>query len=77
MAKTIHLELFANLKPHTPESADALPIENDMTIEDILNQLNIPRLKSLLITIDNKRVDKSYSLAGGEHIKIFPPMRGG
>jgi sulfur carrier protein ThiS len=77
MAKTIHLELFANLKTHMPESADAFPIETGVTIEDILNQLNIPHLKSLLITIDKKRVNKDYSLNGGEHIKIFPPMRGG
>jgi sulfur-carrier protein len=77
MAKTIHLELFANLKTHMPESADAFPIETGMTIKDILDQLNIPHLKSLLITIDKKRVNKDYSLNGGEHIKIFPPMRGG
>ena len=77
MAKTIHLELFANLKIYTPESANAYPVESGTTLESILDQLNIPHLKSLLITIDKKRVDKSYSIVGGEHIRVFPPMRGG
>ena len=77
MATTINLELFANLKVHTPESADVYPVEMGTTIENILDQLKVPHLKSLLITIDKKRVDKNYSIVGGEHIKIFPPMRGG
>jgi len=77
MATTIHLELLANLKIHAPESAEAYPVQSGTSIENILDQLNIPHLKSLLITIDKKRVDKSYSIVGGEHIKIFPPMRGG
>lgn len=77
MATTIHLELFANLKIHAPDSADTYPVESGTSLENILTQLNIPNLKSLLITIDGKRVDKSYSIVGGEHIKIFPPMRGG
>ncbi len=77
MAKTINLDLYANLKVYSPNSPEKFAIEKGTTILDVLRELKIPNRKSLLIIINEKRVDMNQVLVGGEKIKILPPMRGG
>jgi molybdopterin converting factor small subunit len=73
----IQLKLFAGLAPFTPEDADRVPIEPGVSVEGVLQQLNIPSVKAHLIFINGVKRSLDARLDGGERVGIFPPVAGG
>lgn len=73
----IHLRLFATLRAHTPDNADAFPVAPGATVGDIVAQLKIPPKEAKLIFINGVRQDMATPLANGDQVGIFPPVGGG
>lgn len=73
----IQLKLFAGLAPFTPEDADRVPIEPGVSVEGLLQRLNIPSVKAHLIFINGVKRSLDARLDGGERVGIFPPVAGG
>ena len=77
MKTYIQIKLFANLQQFMPDSADNFAIEAGSTIQNLLEQLEVPPAKAKLIFIDGIKADLSKTLNGGERVGIFPPVAGG
>lgn len=77
MKAHIQIKLFASLQRFTPASADNYAIEAGITIQNVLDQLDIPQEKAKLIFIDGIKADLNTALNGGERVGIFPPVGGG
>jgi len=77
METQINLKLFASLQQFMPASADNYTIEAGVTIQRLLEQLEIPQDKAKLIFINGVKSDLSTALNGGERVGIFPPVGGG
>ena len=52
MKSHIQLKLFASLQELTPPSPDEYPIDAGLSIQDLLEQLNIPPEKAKLIFVN-------------------------
>ncbi len=74
---SIQLKLFAGLTPYTPDNADHIPIEPGVTVEDLLQQFDVPTAKAHLIFINGVKKTLQTALSGGERVGIFPPVAGG
>lgn len=77
METFVQLKLFATLNRYSPPLADRYPIQSGMTVEHLMNQLQIPLDQAKLIFIDGIKSDLDSLLQGGERIGIFPPVGGG
>ena len=73
----IQLKLFAGLAEFTPRHSDRVPIEPGISVENLLQQLNIPSVKAHLIFINGVKRALDTPLTGGERVGIFPPVAGG
>lgn len=73
----IQLKLFAGLADFTPDDADRVPIEPGISVETVLQRLNIPSIKAHLIFINGVKRSLDTPLNGGERVGIFPPVAGG
>ena len=77
MKTHIQIKLFASLQQFMPDSADNFAIEAGTTIQNLLDQLEVPPAKAKLIFIDGVKGDLNKTLNGGERVGIFPPVAGG
>ena len=77
MTPHIQIKLFASLQEFTPPSSDEYPIDAGLSIQSLLEQLNIPPEKAKLIFVNGVKADLTRSLTGGERVGIFPPVGGG
>ena len=77
MKAQINIKLFATLQQFMPASADSYTIEAGTTIQNLLDQLEIPQYKAKIIFINGVKADLSTALNGGERVGIFPPVGGG
>lgn len=77
MEATIDLRLFATLGVHLPENASRLPIEEGMTISQLLRQIPLAESEAKLIFVNGARADLKTRLHGGDRVGIFPPVGGG
>ncbi len=73
----IQLKLFASLASFTPADADRVPIQPGVSVEGVLQLLNIPSVKAHLIFINGVKRSLDARLDGGERVGIFPPVAGG
>ena len=73
----IQLKLFAGLADLTPEDSDRLPIEPGISVQDLLQRLEIPSAKAHLIFVNGVKRSLDTPLTGGERVGIFPPVAGG
>ena len=73
----IQLKLFAGLADFSPENADRLPIEPGISVQGLLQRLNIPSIKAHLVFVNGIKRSLDTPLAGGERVGIFPPVAGG
>ena len=60
-----------------PASADNYTIEAGVTVQRLLDHLEIPPGKAKLIFINGVKADFNTALNGGERVGIFPPVGGG
>jgi len=77
MKSHIQIKLFASLQEFTPPSSDKYPLDAGLTIQSLLEQLNVPPEKAKLIFINGVKADLTATLKGGERVGIFPPVGGG
>ena len=77
MTSHIQIKLFASLQEFTPPSSDEYPIDAGLSIQSLLEKLNIPPEKAKLIFVNGVKADLTQSLSGGERVGIFPPVGGG
>lgn len=77
MATHIKLKLYATLQEFLPPEGEDYPILSGLTVQELLDQLNLPSEKAKLIFIDGIKADLSARLIGGERVGIFPPVGGG
>ena len=77
MKAHIQIKLFASLQEFTPSSSDKYQIDKGVTIDSLLEQLNVPQEKAKLIFVDGVKADLTATLTGGERVGIFPPVGGG
>jgi sulfur-carrier protein len=77
MTSHIQIKLFASLQEFTPPSSDEYPIDTGISIQSLLEQLNIPPEKAKLIFVNGVKANLTESLTGGERVGIFPPVGGG
>lgn len=73
----IQLKFMGMLKDRTPENGE-LELANGSTIEDILQQLNVP-LDSVQAFSLNGSIerDKERVLQDGDELTVLPPVGGG
>jgi molybdopterin converting factor small subunit len=70
--------LYATLRKYVDgESSVDVAIEPGQTVEQLLVHLAIPVEQTRIIFCDNRRVETSHRLAGGETVGIFPAVGGG
>jgi len=77
MKKQIKLELLATLKRYLPESHNAFEIEPEITIRELVSQLEISEYEVNLIFINGEKANLDSILTGGERVALFPPLGGG
>lgn len=77
MTAHITIRLFATLNKFTPASADDYPARSEMTVRDLLDELNIPETEAKLIFINSMKCDMTSVLKDGDRVGIFPPLGGG
>ena len=74
---SIQLKLFAALTQMAPENANQLPIRPGISVQELLDELDIPSVKAHLIFINGVKQSLNTRLNGGERVGIFPPVAGG
>jgi molybdopterin converting factor small subunit len=52
-------------------------IQEGQTIEQLLHALGIPSEETRIVFCNNRLVDRSHSLEGGETVGVFPAIGGG
>lgn len=79
--KELQITLYATLRKYHPEDDGSesftLEVKDCFTIEDLLEELSIPREESKQIFVNNRRQDMEYLLQEGDRVAIFPPIAGG
>ena len=75
--QTIQLKLFAVLKAHMPVDADHYPIESGMTVDQLIDTLDIPKEQAKLVFINGRKADLTDILIAGDRVGVFPPVGGG
>lgn len=74
---TIELKLFATLTAYSPSDAQDYPIDQGVTVAQLIDKLKLPRGQAKLIFINGVRSEMDSKLHGGERVGIFPPVGGG
>jgi len=77
MQTHIQIKFFVGLNDQTPPSSDHYPIESGITVECLLDILQISTNQKLIIFINNKRAALTSCLKGGERVAVLPPVGGG
>ena len=78
----IQLNLFASLTKFLPETktpgfSNLMEIEEDTTIEALLDQLKIPREQPKIIFLNGLHAEETAVLKEGDRLGVFPPLAGG
>ncbi|MEE2708274.1 MAG: MoaD/ThiS family protein [Gemmatimonadota bacterium] len=78
---TISVKLFATLRKHLPPDAvnktAIIDLDDDATIDSLIETMNIPGGSVHLILIDGKYAPKGSTLHDGAVVSFFPPIAGG
>jgi sulfur-carrier protein len=77
METAIQVKLFATLQKFMPDSAENFAIEPGTTVNNLIQQLDLPKDKIKLIFINGVKAELTSVLKGGERVGIFPPVGGG
>lgn len=69
------LSTFA--KYYSDPDSDKITIEDCSTVQDLVEQLGIPRKRVRIITINGKQSDINAVLSDGDLVYLLPPALGG
>ena len=78
----IQLNLFASLTRFLPDPVGTgfsklVDLEEGTTIEELLDQLKIPREQPKIIFLNGIHAEGTTVLKEGDRLGIFPPLAGG
>lgn len=73
----IDLKLFVTLSKYLPVDSQAHEVREGTTVEDLIQDLGIPRDSVKLIFINGKKEDSTYCLEHQDRVGLFPPVGGG
>ena len=73
------IKAYANLRHYLPEKNEEfeLKVSRELSVGDIINQLNIPPCEICLIKINEKIVEEDFVPDFKHDIEIFPVLSGG
>lgn len=75
---TVTVNLYAAFRAHIDgRPSVTVEIEAGQTIQQLLESLSVPADQARIIFCNNRIVDLSHSLAGGESLGVFPAIGGG
>lgn len=73
----IELKLFATISRYLPDSPDPFFVEEGVTIQDVADQLGIPKSEVKLTFVNGRLCPPGHILKDGDRLGIFPPVGGG
>lgn len=77
----IELRLFGDLRRYLPEDNDGfssrITIEDEKTVGDLLNDMQIPKELPKIILVNSLHADSGQILKEGDTVSVFPPVAGG
>lgn len=77
----IEANLYATLARYLPnqrgKGSCVMDVADDATVEDVLQQLNIPIGQVKLIFVDGVHAGRESNLKDGSRLGVFPPVGGG
>ncbi len=74
----VTVNLYATFRRHIDgRPSVTVPIDSQQTIQQVLDQLAVPADEIRIIFCNNRLVDRSHVLEGGETVGVFPAIGGG
>jgi molybdopterin synthase sulfur carrier subunit len=77
----IEIRLFANLAKFLPPDSKnkraKITVKDDITIEELLNELNIPKNTTNVIMLNGVHQKIETKLNDGDVVSVIPPVTGG
>ena len=75
---SVTVNLYASFREHTGgRPSVTVSFESEISIEQLLSQLGVPIEQVRIIFCNNRLVDTSHTVSGGESIGVFPAVGGG
>ena len=66
-----------NISGHDPLKGMEIEVPDDATAGDLIDQLNIPKKKVGIISVNGNLVKKTQPLQSGNIVRIYRPIAGG
>ncbi len=76
MQHFLKVKLFAYLRDGRGKEVNVL-YKDEMTILDLINELNIPKERARLLIVNGRHKQFDYVISKDDEISIFPPVAGG
>lgn len=77
----VRIKLFSYLAkllpPGSQNNTAEIIIEEGVTVEDLLNMLNVPNDTTNVVLVNRKYQDRKTMLKEGDTVTVFPPITGG
>jgi molybdopterin converting factor small subunit len=73
----ISVKVFAGLGKYLPENAEHFPIEEPMTVLQVILRLGMAENEAELIFINHKKGELTTLLKDGDRLGLFPLIGGG
>ena len=72
----VKVKLYGDCLKYGPEES-IIEVEDNTTVEDVLNKLGIDERAYIIVLVNLKRVWFDYKLSSGDVVSIFSPVGGG
>ncbi|MCK5542027.1 MAG: MoaD/ThiS family protein [Desulfobacterales bacterium] len=72
----IELRLFANLSKFSPKNSKNFPIDNNMSVKQLISKLGVDIDQAKIIFINSRKKNYDDRLKDGDKVGIFPPVGG-
>jgi molybdopterin converting factor small subunit len=77
----IEVRLFAHLRgllPSESRGVKKLEVKNDLTIDNLLDEIGIIEKEIMIVMINGiRKLDYNESMKEGDRVAVFPPVGGG
>ncbi len=78
MTTQVTVHLYATFRQYAKgQRALDVPIEPGQTVEQLLDALGVPIDQVRILFCNNRLIDRSHQLNGGENVGVFPAIGGG
>ncbi len=73
----VTVKINSYLRSYLKKHQIILDFEKEMSVEEVLEKISIPKRIPLLILVDGNHQRKDYILKEGEVLSVYPPIGGG